>query len=209
MNKRAFTLIEVIISLAILAIGVSAVLDSMANDAIIPYERRIRYRGVELAEIKLHEIEIDIAENGFPLDDVEKKGEFEEEELVKYRWIDRRKKIELPDDIALLSKFFLGSGNDDENSQSNLSGMMGMAGSLLQMVKDVFEKSIREIEVEIYWYNGEEIEENKENFILTTHLIDFNQLRLLPNLSNLLGGSSSSMKNINKTNRTNSGRKKK
>ncbi len=186
MNKRAFTLIEVIISLAILAIGVSAVLDSMANDAIIPYERRIRYRGVELAEIKLHEIEIDIAENGFPLDDVEKKGEFKEEELTKYRWIDRRKKIELPDDIALLSKFFLGS-SDDENSQSNLSGMMGMAGSLLQSVKDVFEKSIREIEVEIYWYNGEETEENKENFILTTHLIDFNQLRLLPNLSNFLG----------------------
>lgn len=204
MNKKAFTLIEVIIALAILAIGISSILDSMAWDAIIPYEKRIRYRGVELAEIKLHEIEIDIMENGFPIDDIEKRGEFDDEELALYHWIDRRKKIELPDDIGMLSKLFLGS-NEDENSNqnNNVSRMMSMASYLLQMVKDVFEKSIREIEVEIYWYDGEIKKENKESFILTTHFIDFNQLGSLPNLSNLLGGGN---RNFNKTN--NNGSKK-
>jgi prepilin-type N-terminal cleavage/methylation domain-containing protein len=207
-RKKGFTLLEVMVALAIIAIGVSSILDSMAWDAVIPFERKMRYKGVQLSELIMHKVEIDIAKNGFPEDDVENKGDFKEEELSSYHWIERRKKIEIPDDIGMLSKLFMGSDQDEEgNVNPKAGGIMAMAGPLIQIIKDVFEASIREIEIEIYWFNGDPDEKgSRESFILTTHLIDFRKMKSMPNLARMFGGSSNKSRKTNTRGKTSFGK---
>ena len=180
-RKRGFTLLEVMVALAIIAIGVSSILDSMAWDAVIPYERKVRYKAIQLAERVMHDVELDIKKNGFPIDDIEHKGDFDEKELQMYHWIERRKKIEIPDDIGMLTNLFTGGASQggDGGEQSQVSQMSGMLGPIFQRIKDVFENAIREIEIEIYWFNGDPDEKgSRESFILTTHLIDFKKTGL-------------------------------
>ena len=176
---KGFTLLEVMIALAIIAIGVSSILESMAWDAVIPYERRIRYKAVQLAELKMNDVEIDIKKNGFPLDNVEHKGDFSDIGLPNFYWIDRRKKIEIPDDIGMLTNLFMGPQSEDGEQQNQMSGMGAFIGPVIQQIKDLFEKGIREVEIEIYWYDGDPDEKSsRESFILTTHLIDFKNIGL-------------------------------
>ena len=49
MTKKGFTLLEVMVALAILAIAVSSILGSMAQNAFIPYDSRRRIKAVQLA----------------------------------------------------------------------------------------------------------------------------------------------------------------
>jgi len=101
----------------------------------------------------------------------------------------------------MLSKLFLG-GSDENDSDvekqkhSKESGMMGMFGSFIQIIKDTFEEAIREIEIEVYWYYGGEEEVNKEKFTLVTHIIDFKALNKLPDINAMFRGAA---KRINKS----------
>jgi len=174
-EKKAFTLLEVMIALAIIAIAVSSVLTSLAAGASIPYDSKKRIKAVDLAVLKLHEIERKLKKDGFKDDDEEEHGDFEDKEFENFHWIARIKKIEIPDDIAMLAKMFTGDAEDGGNAR--MKGMAGLIGGYIQTLKDTFEKSIREIEIEVYWYYGGEEEENREKFILVTHLIDFTKVK--------------------------------
>ena len=185
MNKRAFSLLEVMVALGIIAISISSILSSMAVGASLPHDSKRRMKAVDLSVIKLHEMERKLKKDGFKDEDVEEQGDFDDEEFKEYRWIARIKKIEIPDDIAMLTKLFLGGGDDDvdENGtskpQSKMDMVAGLLGGFIQELKDTFEESIREIEIEVFWYYGAEEEENKEKFILTTHVIDFTKIKSL------------------------------
>ena len=182
MNKKAFSLLEVMVALGIIAISISSILSSMAVGASLPHDSKRRMKAVDLSIVKLHEIERKLKKDGFKDEDQEENGQFEEKEFRDYFWIARIKKIEIPDDIALLAKMILGEKDEaDENGLSKpktgASNFMGMLGGFIQKLKDVFEDSIREIEIEVYWYYGAQEEENKEMFILTTHVIDFAKIK--------------------------------
>lgn len=178
MTKKGFSLLEVMVALGIIAISISSILTSMATGASIPYDSKKRLKAIDLAIIQLHEIERKLKKDGFKDEDIEEHGDFDDKDFSEYHWVARIKKIEIPDDIAMLSKMFLGGG-DDENDSSNskMKGMAGLLGGYIQTLKDTFEKAIREIEIEVYWYYGGEEEENKEKFILVTHIIDFKEVK--------------------------------
>ena len=196
MINKAFTLLEVMIALAIISISVSSILVSLSSGATIPYDSQKRIKAVDLAVIKLHDIERKLKKDGFKDEDQEEHGDFDEDEFKDFHWIAKIKKLEIPDDIAMLSKMFLGGGDEGDSTiekqkNSREAGMMSMFGSFIQMIKDTFEDAIREVEIEVYWYYGDEEEENKEKFTLVTHLINFQALNKLPDLNSVLGGSKS------------------
>ncbi len=175
-NKKAFSLLEVMVALAIIAIAVSSILTSMADGASIPHDSKKRLKAIDLSIIKLNEIERKLKKDGFKDQDIEEHGDFDDKDFKEYAWIARIKKIEIPDDIALLTKLFTGStdGDDKNNPMSKFSGLLG---GYIQTLKDTFEASIREVEIEVFWYYGGKEEENKESFKLTTHLIDFRKVK--------------------------------
>jgi len=182
MNKKAFSLLEVMVALGIIAISISSILSSMAVGASLPHDSKRRMKAVDLSIVKLHEMERKIKKDGFKDQDYEENGQFEEKEFKEYFWVARIKKIEIPDDIAKLAEMLVGGkGEADENGRTQQRGgasnFIGMLGGFVQKLKDVFEESIREIEVEVYWYYGAKEEENKEMFILTTHIIDFAKIK--------------------------------
>lgn len=211
MTKKGFTLLEVMVALGIIAISISSILTSMATGASLPYDSKQRFKAVDLSVMKLHDIERLLIKDGFKDEDVEEHGDFEDEDFREYSWIARIKKIEIPDDIAMLSKMFLGGGSDEDataaEQQKNTkeAGMMSMFGSLIQMIKDTFEAAIREVEIEVYWYNGGKEEENREKFVLVTHIIDFTALNKLPDLGAIFGGATSKSTNTNTNTRTGTG----
>ena len=182
MNKKAFSLLEVMVALGIIAISISSILSSMAIGASLPHDSKKRMKAVDLSIVKLNEMERKLKKDGFKDEDYEESGQFEETEFKEYFWIARIKKIEIPDDIAKLAEMFAGGKSEaDENGtikpQGGASNFMGMLGGFIQKLKDVFEASIREVEIEVYWYYGAQEEENKEMFILTTHIIDFSKIK--------------------------------
>jgi len=179
-HKKAFSLLEVMIALGIIAISISSILISLSAGASIPYDSKKRLKAIDLAVIKLHDMERLLKKDGFKDEDQEEHGDFDDKDFREYHWIARIKKIEIPDDIAMLSKMFLGGGDDDNGggkSNSRMKGMAGLLGGYIQTLKDTFEKAIREVEIEVYWYYGGEEEENKEKFILVTHIIDFTKVK--------------------------------
>lgn len=180
-HKKGFSLLEVMVALAIIAISISSILLSLSNGASIPYDSKKRLKAIDLSVIKLHDIERLLKKDGFKDEDQEEHGDFDDKDFKEYHWIARIKKIEIPDDIAMLSKLFLGGGNDEDSngksSNAKMKGMAGLLGGYIQTLKDTFEHAIREVEIEVYWYNGGEEEENKEKFILVTHIIDFTKVK--------------------------------
>ena len=177
--QKAFSLLEVMVALGIIAISISSILVSLSTGASIPYDSKKRLKAIDLSIIKLHDIERKLKKDGFKDEDQEEHGDFDDKDFKEYHWIARIKKIEIPDDIAMLSKMFLGGGDDDNGNSSNarMKGMAGLLGGYIQTLKDTFEKAIREVEIEVYWYYGGEEEENKEKFILVTHIIDFTKVK--------------------------------
>lgn len=213
-NKKGFTLLEVIVAIMIFAIAVTSMLTSMGQGATLTYETKDYLKAVHLSEVKINEVERDIAKNGISEDNVENKGQFEDEAFEKFFWIERRKKIEIPDDLGMISSLFGGGGSSADEIGNDMSGtvnkeastqsnMFGSFQPFIQTIMDLFESSIREIEVEVYWYNDDDYnKENKNSFILTTHYIDLKKLDAVPNIGNLLnqlGGSSSKSSSSDKS----------
>ena len=49
MNKKAFSLLEVMVALGIIAISISSILSSMAVGASLPYDSKRRMKAVDLS----------------------------------------------------------------------------------------------------------------------------------------------------------------
>ncbi|MBN2694546.1 prepilin-type N-terminal cleavage/methylation domain-containing protein [bacterium] len=203
-NKKGFTILEVVVAMMIFAIAVSSMISSMGEGAVLTYESKDIITAAYLAEERIFEIERKLEKDGYPEDDFEDKGEFEGEAFEKYTWIERIKKVEIPDDIATMTKLLMGGESEEsadglttQNTQA--STFISMISPIIQTIFDLFESSIREVEVEVLW---EDESEDISSFILTTHMIDFSNLDKASGLEGLLskfGNSSSKTTSESKT----------
>lgn len=188
-TNRGFTLLEVMVALMIFAISISSMLSSMSEGASLTYDSKDLLKAALLAEEVMQDVEIDLAKEGFSDETVENKGDFKGDGYERFYWIEKRKKIELPDDVGAMSKMF---GGDNEQQQ----GVMSMLGGFIQTIMQIFESSIREIEVEVYWFDDDdEREEDRNSFKLVTHVISLANMGKstgLNNMLNALTGKSSS-----------------
>jgi general secretion pathway protein I len=180
-RRRAggFTLLEVLIAVAILAISLSSLLGSqMAAMRATRYARGVSVAAF-LAEYQLVEIEFEMKRLGWVQEDKQFEGDFSEQGHKDIRYDCLVDFVELPDYQALQK----AKNAADTDGTDNLSGMMetddaafGALGMVWPIVKGAVEMSIRKVKCTVYWTDG-----NVENdFVVETFWTDVSMLAQLP-----------------------------
>ena len=184
--KRGFTLLEVMISLAILAVGLVAI-SSLNGGAVAmhAYGRRATQAAL-LLRGKMLDVEDELQKNGFSDFNDEKHGDFSDDGAPEYAWSAEILKPDVQLDPAQLLNL-VGGGTQGQGTQGQatggagaLAGMLlggqsaasipgggasaallaGPLGGMMQTQAKTFietlKKSVREIRLTVSWPDGRE-----------------------------------------------------
>jgi prepilin-type N-terminal cleavage/methylation domain-containing protein len=160
---RGFTLLEVMVTLAILGMSLVAISRSQQNSIRAANRAKWMTVAVMLARYKMVEAEDTLFEEGFSDFDEKETGDFKDEGFDRYTYSLKVDKIELPASMnadSLVSAFG-GSGDADSDrgdAESKQQGMMSLGAQMLskqfEMIRNVLEQSIRRVEVTVEWQEG-------------------------------------------------------
>ena len=133
MTKRGFTLLEVMISLAILAVALVSISDLNGGAvAMHAYSRRAT-EATLLLRGKMLDLEDDLQKKGFSDFNDEQHGTFDEEGAADYAWSAEILKPDVQLDPAqLLSMLGVGGNQQGSSSGSQQGGIGAAAGMLAQ-----------------------------------------------------------------------------
>ncbi|MDQ3267009.1 MAG: prepilin-type N-terminal cleavage/methylation domain-containing protein [Myxococcota bacterium] len=191
---RGFTLLEVVVALAILTMALMAVFNlnsgAIANHA---YAKRVTVASL-LARSKMIDLEQQLFEDGLPGQDDEESGDFSQEGWPSYKW---RARIIAPrttgvstekllaalfnvpmgggeggDGMAGIASMFGGAAGADAAGAGGMAGMMGgaMAGMAQQQLTQFLEQitqTVREVHLTVSWKAGTEV----ETLDVVTHVV--------------------------------------
>lgn len=133
--RRGFTLLEVLVAIAILGLGMTVILSAQTG-VFWSYSRATKLsQAPGLLRCKMEEIELDLLQKGYPLLDEQDDGECcEDVDLDKYTCTWKIEKVELPE-LSMDSQFGFGAdagAGDDESSGLSAGGPLGALASLQQ-----------------------------------------------------------------------------
>lgn len=166
MQGRGFSLLEVMVALAILAGALTAISVSIGLSVRSSTHARLISQATFLCRQRLVELEDGFVVNGFT-DDAggkEESGAFDDPGLKRFRWAYRIERVRLPNTDELQSaatrllqdRQQIGAGSSGSSSGSSSGGSnagmnTGMMGGLLGPVKDTLEQGIRKVTVQVLW----------------------------------------------------------
>lgn len=152
-----FTLLEVLVAVAILAISLTSLLGSQLNSMqATRYARDISVAAL-LAEWQLVELETKVRREGFVNSDVEVEGDFSDLGWDDFEWACTVHFVELPEYNQLVGakdEADEAQGKDDSNMIDAGDQMFGALGLVWPMVKAAIENSIRKVTCTVTWTNG-------------------------------------------------------
>ncbi len=153
-KPNGFTLLEVVISLAILALSLGVLLESQASS--LSYAGRARDLTVAstLARSKLVDVELVLFDEGFSENEVEESGSFEDEGWSDYKWSYKISPIQL--DLnglnAMCAMMGAGAeGADEGDALAECEASMGGMGGLMDTFMADLSNSIRFVELTVSW----------------------------------------------------------
>jgi len=194
--RRAFTLLEVVIALAILAVGMTVLLQTQATAVVMTTESDKIRIGALLAQEKMAECELYVEKNGFSSEDIDENGDFSDfgaedfradvgdidiaASLSDYKWAYTIREIELtmPDDLTgtatdLIGEGYLGDGVEVPDELSDNSLDLGDLGLSSDSVTDQLSNYIREVRVLVWWSDEQDDEGNYIDSVeVVTHVIN-------------------------------------
>jgi prepilin-type N-terminal cleavage/methylation domain-containing protein len=190
--RRAFSLLEVMIAMAILSMGMVLLLQSQSRSMQLAQQGRAITVATMLARGKLYDCQQDLLKQGFSIGDYSSEGNFDEEGYPKFYWECHAYQPELPVPSAgEIANAGAGGGGplggavggavDAAKGQGQDLGMQVIAPFLAQL-SGIMGDSIRELVVIVRWSDGGEgpLEEMR----VATHVIDKTAVN---NISQMIG----------------------
>ncbi|MCP4599951.1 MAG: prepilin-type N-terminal cleavage/methylation domain-containing protein [Proteobacteria bacterium] len=181
MSNRGFTIMEVMVSVMILAISVVSIFGAQFAAVATTTFSRYTTHAIQLARCRMSEIELEIlVENGFEEADVVSSGDCcemleSDSDVGDFTCNWEIKTIELPDISTLMASggpdgggsmledLGLGGGGDDSMEGF---GVMGMASAFAPMLSEMLNQAIRRVTVTVEWEQGAK----KREFVLSQYL---------------------------------------
>lgn len=181
MVKRGFTLLEVMVALAILAIGLVAIVGINGNSIRThSYSKRVTVATM-LARSKIADIESHYTKEGFTSEfDQRMEGDFSEEGWNDFRWEAEIVKADLDAQNATafveqLMDQMLGSAQQMENPSGGptpdmspyAQAMRPMIETQMTQLVEVVKQSLREVRLKVIWQEGG----RPDSVDVVTHLV--------------------------------------
>ncbi len=138
-RNRGFTLIEVVVTLSLLAIALLGFHQGQANSIKVSRRAEFKLQAANLAQMKMTEIELDLKQKGFRAFTDEETGEFADEKFKnKFKWTRKFERV----DIGCFLPEPSSDGSDKQSPQNT---------GLFSTVKTFFENAIRKIKISVEW----------------------------------------------------------
>ena len=183
MRRAGFTLLEVVIALAILAIGLTVLVSSQSQAVVMATETdKIRVATL-LAQEKMNQALVQVETDGFVEgQDIDEEGDFSDFGAEDFRGtegldVELGDEFELPDlggaVDTLGANGFFGQGEDQSTDKQNVAPNVSqdMLGSFLSpdMISQQLSPYMREVRVLVWWGDDEDETDRVE---LLTHVIN-------------------------------------
>jgi prepilin-type N-terminal cleavage/methylation domain-containing protein len=191
MMRRGFTLLEVVISLGILATALVVLIDTQAFAVLSTNDAERISAGTRLAQEKMMEVQIVMEREGFGEQDIEEEGDFEDfgaedfrgedlhldlaEELKDFKWAYTVRKVELtiPGNLGGMFGDLAGSGyfGEEKADQVDVGNApdLGDMGISPDMISDQLSGFLREVRILVWWGENEDETDQVE---LVSHIIN-------------------------------------
>lgn len=146
--SKAFTLLEVLVSIAILAIALLGFYQGQASVTRLAVRSEAMSQALYLAEQKMTELELQLRNKTFVSLPEEEKGDFKDEHFKEFKWKRELEKVDLG---CFIPKELISGGGDSEQGQN---AQASAAQGLFAMIDKVFENAVRKIRVTVEWTEG-------------------------------------------------------
>ncbi len=193
-SSAGFTLLEVVIALAILAVSLFVLVDSQASAVFMTLDAQKTLTGTYLAQEKMAEAILRLEHEGFRDGDIDEEGDFEDfgsndemgqesdlgAEFDDYHWAYTIREVDIQvGDITsaaeeLGAAGFGKQGEDGEAAEAPDQRDLTDVGFQPDMLSDMLRPYIREVRVLVWWGEEEpDLEEGCESCIeIVTHMIN-------------------------------------
>ena len=193
MNRRAFTILETTIALAILVAGIAILTSGYGSAVFMTHDADNVRMATMLAEEKLIEAQLELEREGWTTRDVNKDGDFGnlgredfrgsenhdfddlKDQLENYKWAYTVRKIELqiPTDLQSMAGNLADGGYYGDQQTNNLQDNtfdLGDLGITPEKISDHLSNYMREVRVRVWW--GEDEKDTESQVELLTHVIN-------------------------------------
>ncbi|MFZ9886005.1 MAG: type IV pilus modification PilV family protein [Myxococcota bacterium] len=194
-EARGFTLLEVMIAIALLAMGLVLLLSVQARSIQLAQQARNLSGATGLARAKMYDCTRDLLKKGFSIGNYDEEGDFDDEEMPGFYWECHAYKPDIPVSDVTDVTAGLSAAAGGEGAAGGMSGAAdaagigaGMIAPVLSQISSVLGDSIRELVVIVRWREGEAWEQLE----VTTHVVDKTQINAiasqLQTMSGQMGG---------------------
>jgi general secretion pathway protein I len=152
-RPSGFTLLEVMIAVAILSMTLITLLSIVTNNIRATHHAKLTTIGTFLARGKMIDVEDQILETGFSNSDESAEGTFKEQGHPEFRWDSMIERVELPPDAALKQRDEAqDKAKDSTSPMSLLSGFLGgMMSSFIEPIRLGLQEAVRRVTVHVTW----------------------------------------------------------
>jgi general secretion pathway protein I len=169
-GSRGFSLLEVMVALAILATTLVVLLQIITNNVRATNHAKMTTAATLLARAKMTDLEDSVLENGFSTDNEADKGTFRDQNFPNFRWESSIERIELPTDMKQAAQDQASDSSKSKDPMSALTGMMGgLMSGFMDPIRLGLEESVRRVTVKVYW---DEVGRRDLNFEVVEFLTD-------------------------------------
>lgn len=171
-----FSLLEVMVSLAILAVGLVSLTRTVTSNVRATQHARMVTAATFLARTKISMLEQTIMELGFSEVEGTDEGDFAEEGFPRYKWSAAVERIKLPANVTQQAEKATAQKVNSTNPMDVLSGFMGsFMTMLMEPIRVALEESVRRVTVKIKW---NEPGRPEQSFELVNFLTDPSKLTM-------------------------------